>query len=344
MKSKLLKSISLSGVCLVLIAYGLSVQASWETWWEARVENRLASASQKLIINHQDKQRYYLVYVPESYNDNIPTPVVLNFHGGGGSPEGHQSTSRMNDKATSAGFIAVYPAGIRRDGEPFKLFNRFWNVGEGPNGPYYADSDPISRIDDIGFVDKLLDDLESKFNVDKDRIYATGLSNGGIFTHLIACRLTHRIAAIAPVAAPYWGYPDACAGATGSVSVILFHGTSDVCAPYDGGGSQCGSKAAIDRAFISAQETTDIWVKTNSCASTKKNTYQQGEVICETYDACANDSRVTLCTIEGGGHTWPGGRPYRLPGLNIGKTTFDIDANEAMWEFFEEHPKRKMEN
>jgi polyhydroxybutyrate depolymerase len=230
-ENKLLKSISLSGIWLVLIAYGLSMQASWEAWREARLEKRLASASQKFSINHQDKQRYYLVCAPESYNDNIPTPVVLSFHGVGGSPEGHQSTSRMNDKAASVGFIAVYPAGSRRDGEPFKLFNRFWNVGEGPDGPYYADSDPISRIDDFGFVDKLLDDLESKFNVNKERIYATGLSNGGILVHLIACRLTHRIAAIAPVAAPYWGYTDECAGAIGSVSVILFHGTSDVCAP-----------------------------------------------------------------------------------------------------------------
>jgi polyhydroxybutyrate depolymerase len=328
---------------LVLIAYGLSVQASWEAWRQARIDNRLASASQKFFINHQYKQRYYLVYVPESYNDNIPTPVVLNFHGGGGSAEGHQITSGMNEKAASAGFIAVYPAGSRRDGEPFKLFNRFWNVEEGPNGAYYADSDPISRIDDIGYVDKLLDDLASKFNVDKERIYATDLSNGGILAHLIACRLTHRIAAIAPVAAPYWGYPEECAGAVGSVSVILFHGTSDVCAPYDGGISQCSSKEAIDRAFISAQETTDIWVNTNNCASSKIMTYQQGEVTCETYGACANNSKVALCTIEGGGHTWPGGKPYTLPGLNIGKTTFDIDANDAMWEFFEKHPKGKMD-
>jgi polyhydroxybutyrate depolymerase len=327
----------LLGVSFILP--GLTADGSWDGWREARLENRLASASQKRFIRHQGTSRYYLVYLPKSYNSAVPTPVVLNFHGGGGSAEGHQRTSQMNRKADSAGFIAVYPAGTRRDASPVRLLNRFWNIGEGPNGHYYSNSDPVSEIDDIGFVDKLLDDLESNFNVDKKRVYATGLSNGGILTHLLACKLSHRIAAIAPVAAPYWGYPDQCNKAKGLISVILFHGTSDVCAPYDGGISQCSSRKAIDRIFISARETADIWIAKNNCDGNAKINYQRGEVTCETHDACTDDSAVTFCTIDGGGHTWPGGRPYSLPGLNIGKTTSDIDANDAMWEFFEKHPK-----
>jgi polyhydroxybutyrate depolymerase len=250
----------------------------------------------------------------------------------------------MNSAAESAGFIAVYPAGSRRDGAPFRQFKRFWNVGKGPNGAYYADSDPISRIDDVGFVDKLLDDLESKYSVDKKRVYATGLSNGGILTHLLACRLSHRIAAIAPVAAPYWGFRAECASTKGSVSVMLFHGTADVCAPYSGGVSQCSSEEAIDRKFISARQTTDIWKKANGCKENGKVTYQKREVTCETYDGCARGSEVALCTIDGGGHTWPGGRPYSLPGLDIGKTTGDIDASDAMWKFFKKHPKKSIAN
>jgi polyhydroxybutyrate depolymerase len=246
----------------------------------------------------------------------------------------------MNEKADSADFIVVYPAGTRRDSNPDKPFKRFWNPGNGPRGPYYASSDPISKIDDIGFVEKILDDLESKFNIDKKRIYATGLSNGGVLTHLLACKLSHRIAAIAAVAAPFWNFPEDC-NPERPIPVILFHGTADVCAPYYGGISQASSnEAAIDRDFISAEETVYIWLKKNNCPKTPKITYKKGEVVCKTYGPGDDGVEVTLCTIEGGGHTWPGGRPYAIPGINIGKTTFDINANDAMWDFFEKHPKK----
>jgi polyhydroxybutyrate depolymerase len=309
-----------------------------QAWIERGVEIKDANNSQKYFINHQGIKRSYLVYLPKSYNENTPTPVVLNFHGGGGSAQGHQKLSRMNKKAERAGFIVVYPVGTRRDGNLNKMFNHLWNVENGPNGPYYAYSDPISRIDDVGFVDKLLDDLESRFNIDTKRVYASGLSNGEILTHLLACRLYPRIAAIAPVGAPYWNVPDECPIGGQPLPVILFHGTSDICAPYYGGISQCSSNEAIDRHFISAQETADIWVEKNSCANTPIVTYQKGEVSCRTYPSCSNGSEVTLCTIEGGGHTWRGGMPYAIPGLDIGKTTYDINANDAMWEFFKNIP------
>lgn len=195
----------------------------------------------KFFIEHQNNKRYYRVHVPDSYKETNPFPVVLNFHGGGGSAEGHQKTSKMNEKADSAGFIVVYPAGTRRDDNPNKPFKRFWNPGNGPRGPYYVSSDPISKIDDLGFVEKILDDLESKFEIGN--------------------------------------FPEDC-NPERPIPVILFHGTVDVCAPYYGGISQASSKeAAIDRDFISAEETVYFWLKKNNCPKTPKITYKKGEKV-----------------------------------------------------------------
>lgn len=294
-----------------------------------------AHGSHFFSIRQGQQTRGYYVYVPPSYSGNMPTAVVLNFHGGGGSAEGHMRMTKMNEKSDNAGFIVVYPRGMGKD--PYAMFRRFWNFASGPNGPYH--DDPFfAKVDDVSFVNALLDDLESKFNIDKKRIYATGFSNGGILCHYLACKLSSRIAAIAPIAAPFWMYPDFCTPSR-PVSVMYFHGTGDVCAPYNGGASEC--EAGITkrgRVFISVEETVAIWVYRNHCPSEPKVSYQKGELTCKIYGPGLDNCEVTVCTVEGGGHTWPSGLPYGIPGFKIGKVTYDINANDAMWDFFTRHP------
>ncbi len=246
--------------------------------------------------------------------------------------------TKMNDKSDSAGFIVVYPRGTGKD--PRMRFKRFWNYASGPHGSYHGDPF-FAKVDDVGFVTALLDDLESRFNIDKSRVYATGFSNGGILTHYLACRLSSRIAAIAPVGAPFWTSPKSC-NPSRPISVMYFHGTADVCAPYNGGPSGCEAGISTKgRVFVSVKDTISVWVQKNHCPPKPRITYRKGKVTCETYGPGDGDTEVVLCTIKGGGHTWPGGLPYKIPGVEIGEVTYDINANDAMWEFFKRHPMSK---
>lgn len=292
-----------------------------------------------LKITYDGMQRGYLAHVPQSYTAGEDMPAVFVFHGGGGSPEGMVGISGMNAVADENGFIAVYPRGTRRDLGSGQ-YNRLWNVEEGPSGAYYNKGDVISTIDDVGFFGAMLDDLEGRFSVDANRVYLAGLSNGGMLSHLLACRYSDRIAAIAPVAGPFWNYPDECA-VSRPVSVMYFHGTTDPCAPYEGGLVGCSSAAAGDtaqRVVISAEETVGIWREKDGCPEESATTYQNGGATCRTY-SCERGSEVAFCSIEGGGHTWPGGGPRQsIPGMSLGEISQDISASEEMWKFFEKHP------
>lgn len=282
-------------------------------------------------LTHDSLERSYILYAPKSYDPSKPALLVLNFHGGGGSAEGHQDLSGMNATADKYGFIVVYPRGMRTDASPIRPFQRFWNPGNS-----YHLNELLSGLDDIGFTQKILNDVEKKFNIDKKRIYATGFSNGAALVHLLGCALSDRLAAIAPVAAPMWNNAIDCNPAR-PVSVIHFHGTQDACAPYNGGPSGCEAGiGGSGRVFISAEESINIWREENGCTAQAQTTYQAGDATCQTYN-CQQGAEVVLCTIDGGGHAWPGGQSYSLPGFDIGKTSQDISANEAMWQFFQKH-------
>ena len=288
----------------------------------------------------QGVTRQYYVYMPFCYDGSQPVPLVLNFHGGGGSAEGHRDMTGMDTVAEKECFAVAYPRGLRTDADTKRKFKRFWNVPNGPAGVY--NSDPlITRMDDAVFVNQMIDDITSKFRIDKNRIYATGLSNGGVLSHELACQLSEHIAAISSVSGPFWSYPQTCQPKR-PVPFMYFHGTADVCAPYEGGPAGCEAKiAGSGRVFISAQETVDIWRGKNNCVDQSEITYQNGDVTCRTYSRCAEGSEVVFCSIDGGGHTWPGGKGYKIPGFDIGPVTKDINASDAMWEFFERHPMRK---
>lgn len=291
----------------------------------------------EFFVEYQGRKRKFYVHVPASYERSRPMPLVLNFHGGGASAEGHRTITKMDGASEKHGFIAVYPRGTRADGNEVKRYQRFWNVGEGPQGTF--NSNPIiSRSDDIGFVKKILDDVSDKFNIDDTRIYATGFSNGAIFSYYLACHVSDRIAAIAPVAAPFWNYPGDCQMKR-AVSVMHFHGKDDKCAPYNGGPAGCEAGIANEgRIFPSVENSINVWREIDSCSQEPKGTYSNGDATCITYSPCAEGTEITLCTMEGAGHTWPGGKPYSIPGFEIGETSYDINANDAMWEFFQKHP------
>jgi polyhydroxybutyrate depolymerase len=160
-------------------------------------------------------------------------------------------------------------------------------------------------------------------------IYATGLSNGAMMSYRVACELSDKIAAIAPLSAVMM--VENCQPKR-PVSVIHFHGTGDPAEPYNGG---VGSLRPDN--FTSVPDNIAKWVKIDKCPDQTRITYQKGQATCETHGPCSQETEVTLCTIKGMGHTWPGGTRM-LPRRIVGEMSYDISANDVMWEFFLRHP------
>jgi polyhydroxybutyrate depolymerase len=251
--------------------------------------------------------RTALVHIPPGYDPTQATPVVLNFHGYAGSPSQEEGLTLMDAASDAAGFVLVYPQGTG--------LLPSWNAGA------CCGTAAQSNLDDVGFVGNLLDALEAKLCVDAKRVFATGMSNGGFLSHRLGCELSDRIAAIAPVAG-VMGIPTC--NPTRPVPVMEFHGTADSLVPYDG-------DAAIS--YPSVADTIAGWVQRDGCQGAPTTTYSKGDATCVTYAQCAAGAEVTLCTITGGGHTWPGGTPFPL----LGNTSTDISATDAMWTFFQKH-------
>jgi polyhydroxybutyrate depolymerase len=276
-----------------------------------------------------DRDRKYRIYIPKSYNGRKATPVVLVFHGGGGDPDGMMKLCGMNAKAEQAGFIAVYPFGTGKFGDRLLSFNGGECCG-------YAQD---NNVDDVGFVRALLDDLATVVSVDVDRVFATGLSNGGIMSHYLASELSDRIAAIAPVGGPLMLEKPRNSRA---VPVMHFHGTKDEFAPFPGGfGKGFLGRNGIT-SFRSVEHTMQSWVQANGCRNepeivTLPDRANDGmQVLRKTWTGGRAGSEVVLIEIQGGGHTWPGQRPVIA---RLGESTMDISANDLMWEFFQRHPR-----
>ena len=193
---------------------------------------------------------------------------------------------------------------------------------------------PTKQPDDVKFVRELLDDLAKVVNVDPKRIYATGISNGGMMCYRLAAEMSNRIAAIAPVSGTL--AVEKCRPQR-PVPVIHFHGTDDKLVPFNGP----DQRTAKVFAFKSVEETIRTWVKIDGCPTKPKITKlphkaDDGTTVeRKTYGPGKEGAEVILYVINGGGHTWPG-RKWPVPWL--GKTTTDISANDLMWEFFKRHP------
>ncbi len=253
-----------------------------------------------------DLDRTFRVHAPPSYDPTSPHPVVFVFHGYTETASQIEDISKMTPEADGRGYLVVYAEGI----------NTGWNAGA------CCGSAASMEVDDIGFVVTMLDTLESDYCIDERRVFSSGFSNGGMLSHRLACELSDRIAAIGPVAGTM--AIDPCVPSR-AVPVMSFHGTSDPVVSYSNGGFS-GADGAV-------QTATD-WAARNGCASASTVTFQQGDAECETWTGCDAGADVTLCTLTGGGHQWPGGNSAG-PG---GTINMDIFASAALLDFFDEHP------
>ncbi len=271
-------------------------------------------------LTHDGIERTYLLHIPSSYNENNPTPLVLSLHGGGGDAVNQRRVSGFNDLADEKGFIVVYPNGTGRLEDKILTWNGGTCCG-------YA---LTYQIDDVGFIRAMVAELQAQYNIDPKRIYATGLSNGGIMSYRLACDAADIFAAIGPVAGTQ-NYIR-CEPSE-PVSVIHFHGTDDTRLPYNGG---IGDDSTTEIFYKSVEESINFWLDFDQCATTPKSATQL-DVRIDAYDECTQGSAIHLYTIVGGKHAWPGSDGPAWPGGD--DPTQTISATEVMWEFFAAHPK-----
>jgi polyhydroxybutyrate depolymerase len=253
-------------------------------------------------------EREYLLHVPTSYTGEDATPLVVNLHGHGSNAGEQAIYSGFLVKAEEEGFIVVTPQGT--GAEPH------WNFTTVEAG----------APDDVAFISDLLDTLESELCIDSSRVYAAGISNGAAMSVTLACFLSNRIAAVAPVAGLFLfpGCPS-----VRPVSVIAFNGTDDKLVPFEGGSV---GDSALQVAPV--EDSLQQWAEHNGCASGPEDERVSDHVRLRRYEDCTDGAAVELYVIEGGGHTWPGAT-IDIP---LGATTHEISATDLMWAFFEAHP------
>lgn len=261
----------------------------------------LAPGDHHVELDFGGQTRSYELHVPADAPAGGVWPLVLNFHGLTSNATQQASFSQMSVTADAHHFLVAYPQGLGDS----------WNAG------ICCGTSATTDVDDVGFARAVVADIAATTCVDDKRVYATGMSNGGFLSHRLACEAADLFAAIGPVAGVMG--VDPCEPVR-PVPVIHFHGTADGLVPYDGGGF-LGSPSVAD--------TMQGWADRDGCTGAPKTTLQNGSATCQTWDACSDGVRVTLCTVEGAGHCWPGQSlcPY-------GTSTTDISANEEMWKVF----------
>lgn len=261
-------------------------------------------------ITSAGTQRSYVLYVPKSYG-GAPVPLVFSFHGSGGVPQNQVETSRFDELADRHGFAAVFPAGAFTNSVTARSWNA--NVDEG--------------VDDVQFVRDIIDDVAGMLNIDRKRIYTSGMSGGARMSSRLACELSDVLAAAAPVAGLQ--YPDDCV-LDRPIPIISFHGKADPVNQY------VVSKDSRPYWRMGVETALDKWRQADGCSLDNDGDRLSQEVTVYRWTDCQGSAEIEFYLIDNGGHTWPGG-PDRGPDSPGGITNQDISASELIWKFFSRH-------
>lgn len=278
-------------------------------------------------FEHDALPRSYHVRVPRNLDRGKPAAVVLALHGAAMNGRLMEAFCGLTETAEREGFVVVYPNGAGSG--PLLA----WNAGGFSERP----GNQGRRADDVGFIRRLLDDLATVLPVDSNRVYACGLSNGGMMSYRLAAELADRIAAIAPVAGTIALRDGARTNAPARpVPVLHIHGTADRFVPYEAGRLPAGMR------LRGVEDSVRTWVDLNGCRPEPKvevltRPGDRMPVTRKTYAGGRGGAEVMLVTVQGGGHTWPGVEPMVE---FIGASTTNIQANDLIWEFFRRHPRR----
>lgn len=262
-------------------------------------------------IVHDGFKRSFILYVPATYSAGTDVPLIMNFHGYGSNAFEQMFYGSFLGIADTAGFLVVHPNGTLDS-----VGQQHWNADWG------------GTVDDIGFTESLIDSISLEYSIDNERVYSTGMSNGGFMSYTLACHLSNRIAAIASVTGSMVVTQISGCNSQHPIPVMEIHGTADGTVPYNG----------IPGMVEPIENVLNYWINFNQCDTTSVFSLVPDV---NTSDGCTaehylypngdNGVEVEHYKIIGGGHTWPG-----APVL-IGVTNYDINASVKIWEFFNKY-------
>ena len=263
------------------------------------------------------KRKYYL-HIPKSYSKTKSMPLVIVLHGAFAPVHFSRWDLRMNEQAEKDGFIVSYPCAA---------FGT-WNAG------YCCGLSKDKNVDDVSFISKMIEKLKQEYNIDSDRVYVAGFSNGGMMAYRLGKELSSEIAAISPIEACMY---EGSVLPTKPLSVIAFNGTEDPVIPYRGGTGLWSGMVKLRIPPVS--EAMKFWVAHDKCNQTP---------VCESIDKVTverylngqNSTEVCLYTLDGGRHFWYGARMTEFAGKPQEK---DFNVTDTMCKFFWEHPRRSSE-
>jgi polyhydroxybutyrate depolymerase len=262
--------------------------------------------SQQIIqdsIIHSNIYRSYILYVPSSYSPNNSVPLVFNLHGRTSNSWAQMIYGDFRKIADTANFIIVHPQGL--------LDNTgvtHWNIGQ-------------SNVDDIGFLNSLYLHILSNYNIDNNKVYSTGMSNGGYMSYFLACNMSDKIAAIASVTGAMSQYTQLTCSPEHPTPVLEIHGTDDLTVPF----SEIVNGLEYWRDYNNCNMLADTLLITDFI-TTDSSTVEH-----IVFSNCDNDITNELFKVIGGAHTWPGSN------FSNGATNYDIDASVEIWNFFSKY-------
>lgn len=280
-------------------------------------------ATSPKVFVYEGTMRYYDIYVPTTYDEAEPLPMVVMLHGRGGTGESLARDIEMNQFAEVHGFIALYPDGIYRE----------WNYTRGL--PWVVEN----PTDDALFLKALVAQISTEYVIDSERVYVGGFSNGGFMAQRLACEASDTFAAFATVGATGFSGMSSLCDNQPPVPILLIHGTADPIIPWDGQTMPVNDEQEI---YVSAPalETFGFWASHNDCSpdfeqSTLPAVDETREITVRLFDdaGCEERGAVRFYAVVNGGHTWPGVEWTRSR-VPLGDVTLDFHASEALWEFF----------
>lgn len=281
---------------------------------DANATRITAPGDYRFSFVHDGISREYLVHVPRSYR-GAPTPMLIALHGGGGNADYQADDSKYGliSKSEQAGFIAVFPNGYSR--LPNGILAT-WNAGA------CCGAAQRNNVDDVGFIRAVIARVERQANIDRRRVFATGMSNGAMMSWRLACEAP-EIRAIAPVDGT--DNTASCKPAH-PVAVIQFHAADDPNVPFNGGAGVGPSHTN----YVSVPATQAKWVALDRVSPAATRVLTVPGAHCDLHKASRGGAPVELCVTDTGGHSWAGG------GTQQGRKqpSVAISANDLMWSFF----------
>ncbi|MFN0206630.1 MAG: alpha/beta hydrolase family esterase [Planctomycetota bacterium] len=273
------------------------------------------------------RRRSWILHIPKSYDASAALPLVLVFHGGMGTARQAANQYHWPAKADAENFIVVFPDGVG-------LFQT-WNAG------HCCGAALRENADDVGFIRALIEEISKTVNINNQKIYATGMSNGGMFAHRLAAECSDQIAAAAAVAGTIGGKANSRAkeykvpNPKNPVPMMIIHGMLDKNVLYHGGETQLG--AAAGRIDLSVAESVAFWAAANRCETQPASMPSPSpHITIEKYSNSRINADVVLVTLKNQGHAWPGGKRGSRA---LDAPSTEISATDMIWEFFRSHSR-----